>query len=251
MAQTYQIGPGDVLEVMVFDEPDLSRTLRVTEDGSITLPLIGEVEVSGKRISAASEAIRVLYERDYLVDPQVSVKIQEFRSQRVEVLGAVKEPGVFYLTSGSSNLINILAQAGGPKEESGRFALIYRLGKDGALAPARIDLFALLDEGKIESNIAILGGDRIFLPSRNEIYVMGEVNKQGAVPYESELSLLQAISKAGGFAAGAALSRVQVIRVVDGKEQILRVDVKRIQSGNGRDVALFPDDVITVPKSIF
>lgn len=251
LAQTYQIGPGDSLAVQVFEEPDLDRTVRVAADGSVMLPLIGVVPVSNLSVKEAAAAITKLYAEDYLVSPQVSLKIQEFHSQRIEVLGAVKGPGVFFLTTGSTDLVNILAQAGGLLDGAGRFVLITQTNSENAEVPQRVDLHALLDQGNTELNVVVHGGDQVFIPKRNEIYVMGEVNKQGAILFDSGMSLLQAVSKAGGFSNTAALSRVQVIRVVDGKEEILRVDVKRIQAGAGRDVPLLPDDVITVPKSIF
>lgn len=252
LANGYVVGPGDVLDIRVYEEDDLNRVVRVADDGTITLPLIGKLAVSGKEPGAVADMVADGLRADYLINPQVTVHVQDFHSQRVEVLGAVKAPGVVVL-SGPSDLINVLAQAGGLVEGAGRYVLLTH-GDDPSMASnptTSIDVHALLDEGRTELNVAVAGGDKVFVPRRNEIYVMGEVNKQGSVPYENEMSLLQAISKAGGFNNAAALSRVQIVRVVDGKEQILRVDVKRIQEGKGRDVPLLPDDIVTVPKSIF
>lgn len=252
-AQEYTVGPGDTLDVRVYEEEDLNRVVRVAEDGTVTLPLVGRFQVSGQTVTTINDVITKRLAADFLVNPQVTVNIVGFHSQRVEVLGAVKSPGVIFLT-GSSDLINILAQAGGLLEGSGRYVVLTRAGTnptDAGFQTERVDLHALLDEGRSELNVPVRAGDRLFVPKSNEIYVMGEVNKQGAVPFESDMSLLQAISKAGGFLNTAATSRVQIIRVVDGKEQVLRVDVKRIQEGDGRDVPLLAEDIVTVPKSIF
>lgn len=252
-AGEYLVGEGDVLEIRVFEEDDLGRVVRIAPDGTITLPLIGKLKVAGLSTGQTNELITEALKKDYLVNPQVTVHIQEYRSQRVEVLGAVKTPGVVYLT-GRADLIFLLAQAGGVTETAGRFLMLSRAGevssgKDLELVP--VDLKALLSEGKSELNVSVKGGDKIFVPQSNEIYVMGEVNKQGSVPFEDNLSLLQAISKVGGFTAAAAPSKVQIIRVVDGKEQVFRVDVKRIQEGQARDVPLMPEDIVTVSRSIF
>lgn len=252
-AEGYKVGPGDVLDIKVYEEPDLDRVVRVGDDGMVTLPLIGKVQVAGQELGPITDTISQRLQADYLVNPQVTIHIQEYRSSRVEVLGAVKSPGVIFLT-GPGDLINVLAQAGGLVEGAGRFVILTHGTTDPTTAgfnTERVDVHALLDEGRVELNLRIEGGDTVFVPRRNEIYVMGEVNKQGAVPFESDMSLLQAITKAGGFANSAALTRVQIVRVVDGKEQILRIDVKRIQEGKGRDVPLMPEDIVTVPKSIF
>lgn len=253
VADGYRVGPRDVLDIKVYEEEDLDRVVRVSDDGTITLPLVGKLQVGGLEVDQLAELITTRLKADYLVDPQVTVHIQDYRSKRVEVLGAVKNPGVVFLT-GPGDLINVLAQAGGLLEGAGRFLLLTHGGDEaavGGIVTERVDVHALLDEGRFELNLPIAGGDKVFVPRRNEIYVMGEVNKQGAVPYDSNMSLLQAITKAGGFANSAAASRVQIVRVVDGKEQILRVDVKRIQEGEGRDIPLMPEDIVTVPKSIF
>lgn len=252
-AGEYLVGEGDVLEIRVFEEDDLGRVVRVAPDGTITLPLIGKLKVVGLSTGQTNELITEALKKDYLVNPQVTVHIQEYRSQRVEILGAVKTPGVIYLT-GRADLIFLLAQAGGITESAGRFLMLSRtgdVGSDKELELVPVDLKALLSEGKSELNVSVKGGDKIFVPRSNEIYVMGEVNKQGSVPFEDNLSLLQALSKAGGFTPAAAPSRVQIIRVVDGKEQVFRIDVKRIQEGQARDVPLMPEDIVTVSRSIF
>jgi polysaccharide export outer membrane protein len=251
-SEDYRVGGGDILEIKVFEEDNLSRTVRVSADGVIAYPLIGKVKVGDLTPLQIADRLTELLARDYLVNPQVSVNVAEYVSKQVQVLGAVKAPGMYNLT-GKASVTTMLARAGGVAEQGGKTLLLLKAGEQtGELQqPHRIDVFTLLNRGDKSLDLEVAGGDILFVPRADEVYVMGEVTQPGAVVYQEGMTLLQAISKVGAFKPTAATNRIQIIRRVDGKEQILRVDGKKIQDGKEKDQLLQPEDLITVPRTIF
>lgn len=248
----YRVGTGDVIEVRVFGEDELNRTLRVSGDGVVAFPLIGRVSVGGLSALEIADQVTKMLARDYLVNPQVTVTVQQFVSRQVQVLGAIKAPGMYNLT-GRTTVTALLARSGGISEQGGKILLLVREGeKPGEfLPPSRIDAYALLNQGDRSQDLEVKGGDVLFIPRANEVYVMGEVTQPGAVLYQEGMTLLQAISKVGAFKPTAAPNRIQVIRRVNGKEVIIRIDAKKVQDGLEQDQPLQPEDLITVPKSYF
>ncbi len=248
----YRVGGGDVIQIRVFGEDDLSRTVRISSEGLISYPLIGKVKVGDLTPIQIADRITELLAKDYLVNPQVTVDVQEYVSKQVQVLGAVKAPGLYNLT-GKANITMLLARAGGLSEQGGKALLLVRAGgrEEEFLEPQRIDAHALLNRGDKSLDLEVGGGDLLFVPKADEVYVMGEVTQPGAVVYQEGMTLLQAISRVGAFKPAAAPNRIQIMRRVDGKEQILRVDARKIQDGKEKDQSLMPEDLITVPKSIF
>lgn len=251
-SKEYRLGSGDVLEIKVFGEDELSRTVRVSGDGLISYPLIGRLKVDGLTALEVADRVTQMLARDYLVNPQVSVNISQFVSRQVQILGAVKAPGTYNLT-GRTTVTALLARAGGISEQGGKTLLLVREGeKPGEFqAPLRIDAYALLNRGDRSQDLDSQGGDVLFVPKADELYVMGEVTTPGAVVFQEGMTLLQAISKVGAFRPTAAPNRVQIMRRTNGKEEIIRVDAKKIQDGLERDLELKPEDLITVPKSYF
>lgn len=250
--EEYRVGPGDVIEIRVFGEDDLGRTVRVSGDGVVSYPLIGRVTVLNLTALEIADRVTQMLAKDFLVNPQVTVNIQQFISRQVQILGAVKAPGTYNLT-GRTTVTALLARAGGISDQGGKTLLLVREGeKPGEfLPPSRIDAYALLNRGDRSQDLEAKGGDVLFVPRANEVYVMGEVTQPGAVLYQEGMTLLQAISKVGAFKPTAAPNRVQIIRRLNGKEEILRIDAKKIQDGLERDQILQPEDLITVPKSYF
>ena len=253
--RAYRIGPGDLLELKVFEVDQLSQTVRVSEDGSITLPLLGRVPVEGLTQEGVVQKLTGLLQAKYVKNPQVTIFIKEYKNQQVAVIGAVEKAGSYELV-GRRNLLQIISMAGGFSENAGNQVFILREGEDGATSTIPIDLKALLIDGNQELNVPIMPNDVISVPVDREIkvFVMGRVTKPGAVTAKlSEgVTLFQAIAEAGGFAEGAKESGVTVTRKgKTGAEQKFKINVKDIIKGKRKDFPLQEGDVVHVPGSFW
>ncbi len=246
----YRVGGGDVLSIKVFGEEGLDREVRVSARGSISFPLIGSVDVGGRTAFEIADILTKRLAKDYLVNPQVMVTVEEFVSRQVRVLGAVKAPGMFNLT-GPARISALLARAEGLTEDAGKYLLVIREGESRGQDTIRVDLGALLEDGATENDLPVQGGDILYVPRADEVYVIGEVAQPGPVSFKEGMSLLQAISRVGSFKSTASPSRVQIIRRLDGQESVIHADARKIQDGRRPDVPLQPEDLIVVPKSVF
>jgi len=249
----YQVGANDVFEVTVFGQPELSRTVQVAPDGSISLGLLEAVYVEGLTAQQVEGKLEGLY-KEYLKTPKVFVTIKEYKSQVIQIFGGVRTPGQHRLT-GPSKVLDILSGAGGTSEVGGEKAILLRKLKDKDGAPAfesiEIDLHKLLAEGDTGQNHAMKGGDVLYVPRADEVYVLGEVKNPGAVKFEAGLTLTQAISKVAGFTRTASKRGVQVVRVESDKKTQKDYNIGRIESGKDKDPVLQARDLIVVPESIF
>lgn len=245
----YKIGPTDVLKITVFGEPSLDRSVRVAADGTISYPLIGKVEVAGLTPSELEDKLEKLLGESYLINPQVSVEVLEYNSQKVYVLGAVKEPG-YYDLKGPTTILEVISRAGGIINEGGKSIIITSKNSDGQAEVKVIDREKLLSKGEVSLDIPVKGGDVVYVPRIEEVYVLGEVKKPGAVPYQDNLTLLQAVSLAGGLTEQAAPRRTKIIRTQTGERATLEVNLKQILEDATKDIKLSPGDVVVVPRSI-
>lgn len=250
--QEYRVGPKDVLKVTIWGHDDLSRLVVISGDGAFPFPLIGDVSVAGLNTSEIEARLRALLGKDYLVDPQVSVSVQEYRSQRVFVLGEVEKPGTYALT-GQTTLLDALSQAGGPAKTAGRRVVVVRLPRsEGPMAPGaagsvtlRANLKSLLD-GAAGENIALQNGDTIYVPKVTSFFVLGEVQRQGAYAMEKETSALEGVTLAGGFTDRAAPSGGKILRRrADGGQDTFDVD---LTSPRAREVQLTEGDTLLIPR---
>jgi polysaccharide export outer membrane protein len=235
----YRLGSGDLLRVAVFGSPELSGEVRVSESGNITYPLIGQVQVAGKSpTQVEAQLVSAFTEGGYLKQPQVSVLVVEYRSQKVSVMGHVTKPGQYSLQS-SSRVLDVLAEAGGPiNEEAADTATLMR--KDGS--KAAIDLSALFG-GDLAQNYEVGGGDTVYVPRALQFYVYGEVQKPGMYKLERGMTVSRAITKGGGLTTRGSERRVVIKRKdKDGKEQHY--------SAKGSDL-LQADDVLMVKEGLF
>jgi polysaccharide export outer membrane protein len=249
----YRIGPSDVLKVTVWGQDDLSRLVVVAADGRMPFPLIGDVRASGLTTTELEERLRQLLGKDYLVDPQVSVSVQEYRSQKVFVLGEVEKPGTYPLT-GRVSVLDALSQAGGPGKGAGRQVVVVRFPKSqGPVTPDtagsstfRLSLRKLLD-GDAAENMALASGDTVYVPKQTSFFVLGEVKRPGAFALEKETSALEAVTLAGGFTERAAASVAKVLRKrADGNQETIALDLTGTES-RARDFVLAEGDTILVP----
>ncbi|MCR4395229.1 MAG: polysaccharide export protein, partial [Candidatus Saccharicenans sp.] len=177
----YIIGPRDLLEIKVFELPEFDHTVRVSEDGSITLPLLGNVQVGGLTKEKVEQKIADLLDK-YVKKAQVSVFIKEYQSSRVAIIGAVEKPGMYELV-GRQTLLQMVSQAGGFKENAANEIYILREGQEGNTASISIDLEDLLLNGNQRLNIPLQPGDVINVPVDRliTIYVFGQVRNPGAL----------------------------------------------------------------------
>jgi len=243
-AQDYIVGEGDVLRITIYDQPELSTLVRIGGNGTILFPLIGQVKVAGLTISQVSEKIASLLADGYLVSPQVTIFIEEFRSQKVTVIGQVNKPGLYEL-NGYTTLLQVLSNAGDLSKDAGDKAIIKRKSNspDKKETIITIDLKRLIELGDTSYDIPIIDGDSIFVAKAALYYLNGEVRRPDAYKLEDGTTVIKAITIAGGFTDKASPSRVRIIRKINGKEEKL----ERVKM----DEPIMPDDIIVVPESFF
>jgi len=248
------VGAEDLLEITVFEIPELSRTVRVTEKGTISLPLLGEVPAGGLTPGMLEGRIREKLAEKYLHDPQVSVFVREYGSKRVSVLGAVGKPGSYEML-GARSLLQVLAQAGGLTEQVG--SVLYVIPGSAEAGDRHIvDVADLMANRDPSLNVDIRPGDIVSVPMERQlyIYVDGAVKTPGRIeqPSSRPLTLLQAIAKAGGPTERANLKRVQVLRQgAGGVQQAIAASVHRIKKGEDPDPILHDGDVVAVAETFF
>ena len=247
----YLVGPGDVLKVTVWGHDNLSRADAVSPQGTLPFPLIGEVPVAGLTAAQVEARIRELLDRDYIVDPRVSVAVQEYRSQKVFVLGEVAKPGVYPLT-GATSLLDVLSQAGGQTAAAGGSLLVTRAPAANGAAPAaagevlRVNVKKLLD-GDPASNLRLQNGDTVFFPRLATFFVLGEVQRQGGFALERETTVLDAISLAGGLTGRAAPRSAKILRKqLDGPLTTIELDLSGADP-RAREVPLKDGDTLLIP----
>ncbi len=235
----YKVGAGDLVKITVYGASDMSTEVRVAESGGITCPLIGPVQVAGLSTGEIEKLLATRYvDGGFLRQPQIAVLITEFMSQKISVLGHVTKPGQ-YAQRGSANVLGLLAEAGGvnPQTAADRATLTRADGTQ-----SEIDLEKLFD-GDPAQNLAVGGGDRIYIPKADQFYVYGQVQKPGQYKLERSMTVSRAISASGGLTARGTERRAIVKRRgPDGAEKEYSV--------KGTDV-LQPDDILFIKESLF
>ena len=259
----YRIGPEDLLEVSVFEEEKLNKTVRVSSQGNISFPLLGTIHVKGLTANEVEKEIRELLAEKYLQNPNVSVFIKEYRSQRITVIGAVDKPGP-YDVAGQKTILAVLGMAGGLKEGAGQLLFLIRPspGEGGSsgeketgeikLSTYVIDLQELLVKGDLTLNLLVMHGDVINVPVSGKIFVGGQVVSPGGFPLQGKrVTVSQAIAMAQGLKAIAKGGEGKIFRY-SGKgseKEIIPVDIYAIQRGESEDPVLKENDIVIVPKS--
>ncbi|HEX9726431.1 MAG TPA: polysaccharide biosynthesis/export family protein [Vicinamibacteria bacterium] len=253
--EIYRVGPGDVLDVVVYGEDDLTRLVTVQHGGEISFPLIGEVQVEGLTLREVRERIEELLAKDYLVDPQVSVKVKEYLSQWVTMVGEIARPGKYYL-NGPKTLLDLLTESGGFTAQASGEIVVTRLGGvfDDGSTVQRVwlsrDMSA--DEQRAILALNVTSNDLITVPAQEAIYVTGEVNNPGSFPLKNRLTVLQAVSLAGGLSKFGSKGKVEILRKRAGAEpERIKIDLEDIENGKKPDIPLVPGDMVKVGKRIF
>jgi polysaccharide biosynthesis/export protein len=252
----YEVGPGDVLEVTVYDNAELSRIPTVQTNGGISYPLLGEVQVAGLTVAEVQRKITNLLARDYLVNPQVEVKVREYQSQFVSVVGEVNQPGRKPLR-GRTRLIDLLSEAGGFKPTASGEVMITRA--EGGLEGGQTSLTVRLTRSTSPSaqdlvnlELVLKSGDIITAFPKAYVTVDGEVNRPGRYAIESDLTVTGAVSLAGGLTRfGSSDVKLRRTDPETGRVTIVDVSLKAVRNGRNPDVPLLPNDVISVSRRLF
>jgi len=253
--QEYRVGPKDLLEISVFGADELSRTVRVSEDGKVSLPLLGEVLVDGLTKSELEKKLAGLLGEKYVQNPQVTVFIREYQSKRVSILGAVEKPGPYQLL-GRQTLMQIVSEAGGLTRDAGSDIIIIRQLPDGTSTSLRISIDELFLKGDAKLNVPLEAGDIVNIPVDKivAVYIFGQVKTPGALQVKKSAipTLLQAIAQAGGFTDRASRGGVIIKRKdATGKEKEIKVNARSILNNKQKDVPLLENDTVYVPESLF
>ncbi|MGZ5442997.1 MAG: polysaccharide biosynthesis/export family protein [Thermoanaerobaculia bacterium] len=247
------VGPRDVLDIKVLEDVNISGRITVSEDGSIPLNVVGKVQVAGLTSTQIEAKLKALLEADILTRATVSVQVVEFASKPISVVGAVVRPGRIG-ASGNTTLIQAITQAGGLAAGHGRELYVLRTGRNGLSEQVAIDIDQLMVQGRPELNIPLAPNDLVNVPLDTPlaIYVMGEVMRPGKVDFRSSQTptLLQAIAAAGG-PTDRASNGVVVKRLVNGREQTIKINYKDILRGKRNDEILRDNDTVWLNEAIF
>jgi len=241
IAEEYLVGPGDVIKITVYDNEDLTTKVMVNDDGKIVMPLLGLVKVGGFSIPGITKEITKLLADGYIINPQVNVFIEDYRSKKVVILGKVRTPGLIELR-GDISFLELISKAGGLSNEAGDTATIKRSsgGNDDVIV---VDLTALIERADLSQNVRIMDGDTVNISKAGMCFVTGEVRSPGTYPCGDDSTVLKIIALSGGFTGKASKSSVRIVRIIN-KERKLFKDVSL-------DTELMQDDVIVVPESFF
>ena len=263
-SQEYLLGPGDIIEVTVFGIQELAKKeLTLDSEGKIYLPFIQDIRLLGLTPRESEVKIATLYEASVMKNPQVSVSVKEYKSQFINVLGAVLKPGTYQLTR-RTFLLDALAIAGGLLAEKSESKVYVNRASPQSAAEVvagvtkpeslEVDLVKLLEKGDVSLNVPIYAGDVIAVPERVEryYYVLGDVNRGGAfeIKMGESITVTKALASAGGLMPTAKAGKTAIIRQsADGSPLQIPIDVRRLLKGQLKDMVLSQNDVVFVPGS--
>lgn len=251
-ATDYRIGPQDIVQIGVWEHPELTGRYTVASDGTLGFPLIGPIKAAGLTTAELQAEVAKLLLDGFIRNPQVTVSVAEYLSQRVFVVGEVHKPGVVPLT-GNLTLVEALTRAGSLTETAGGELQVVRAaagslsigptlpGSTGASVVLRASVQQLL-RGQFATNAELADGDTIIVPRAQSISVLGQVKNPGAVPYEYDMTVLRAVSLVGGANDVGALGRARILRIVEGKKS----EIKAKETDT-----LLPGDVVMIPMKLW
>ena len=252
----YVVGPQDVLNITSQDDPALSGKFTVEADLTFTFPLLGRVRAGGLTLREVESQLQTkLVDEGFFKDPQIMVSIEQYKSQKVFIVGEVRSPGAYAL-SGDMRLVEALALAGSTLPTAAGEVVIVPAGTDTMMIkPASIDEAEAsgtpvvrvnlreLQNGAFQQNVQLNGGDTVFVLKAENIYVFGQVKNPGAYPLQQNVTtVLQGLALAGGVTDRGATSRVEIVRSVNGEQKKIKVKLED---------ALLPGDTIVVPQRFF
>lgn len=257
----YIVGAHDVLQITSYDQATLSGTFAIETDGTFTYPLLGRVHVDGMTLRGVETLLKTEFvDRGFFGNPQIAVAVEQYRSQKIYVVGEVRAPGT-YPMSGGMRLMEALAQAGSTlPDASGEVVIVHASGRGRILTPVgapttleppgadapedvvRVHL-SDIELGRPFHNARLQNGDTIFVLRAESIYVFGQARSPGAYPLRHpNTTVLQALALAGGVTDRGATGSIRVVRTVDGEEQEIDVELTDF---------VLPRDTIVVRERFF
>lgn len=246
---SYVLRPNDIIRLDVYEEPDLSGAVRILKTGHASFPLIGSLEISGISVSAASAKIRDLYAKDYLVDPKLTLTVQEYATDFVSVIGAVRNAGQIPIpVSGQIDLAAAMATAGGLSEtaDANSVMLVRANGSSSTYSMSSI-------VNGTNGRVNLQAGDRIIVNQSafvgKSLTILGQVGRQGLIPFpvNGRLDLVSAIAYAGGLSDLANPKKITLNR----KGKVITLDYREISQRGDKPFLLLPDDIVNVPERLF
>jgi len=239
----YQIGAGDSIRIVVFQNPDLTVETRVTENGTISYPLIGSVRIGGLTIPAAEQVIaKALQDGKFIQQPQVNIALVQNRGNQVSVLGAVNRAGRFPLETFNTRVSEMIAIAGGIST-GGADVVILTGTREGKPLRREIDVVGMFLSDQLDQDLVVAGGDVIYVHRQPMFYIYGEVTRAGSYRVERGMTIRQALAQAGGLSPRGTERRLKIFRRSAGAAvEVLFPDLSdQVQS----------DDVLHVQESLF
>lgn len=248
----YRVGSKDLLEIRVLEVPELNVERRVSDGGTIDLPLLGDFPVAGLLASEVRDRLQKLLVEKYVNRANVSVIVREFANKPVSILGAVQKPGSLPI-SGRFTLLEALSAVGGVTDAAGRKIYVLRRAENGLSDTLEIDREDLFRSSSSVWNIPIFPSDIVNVQPKSQvrIFCLGEVKSPGAVEFDGDdrITLLSVVAKAGGLTDRASKKIRIKRRRADGRDEEIVVNYKRVVAGKDRDPVLQADDVVIVKES--
>ena len=241
-AQDYLIGSQDLLKISVFEFPDLTTEARVSEDGKITFPLLGEIDAKNQTTRQLEKGIaEKLAAKKIVKEPQVNVFVEQYWGSRVTIIGEVMKPGQYEIT-GPTTVLDTISLALGLTQNAGYTVTIFRKEQGGEISKKIVlDIDGLLNGGDLSQNVKLQNGDVVYVP-KSVFYIYGEVNRPGAYRLEKGITVKRAIALAGGLTANGSERRIEITR---------RDQKREVSTTSAIDDPVIIDDVIKVRESIF
>jgi polysaccharide export outer membrane protein len=249
---TTQISDGDLLDVVIFETPELSGRFRVNMKGDILLPLAGALHVEGLTLAEITDAVAERYKAaKILVDPQVTVFVAEFTRRTITISGEVRSPGVYPIVA-PRTLADTMAMAGGLSEAASRTVSIVHAADPDKIIHVTLNVGAQTPVSIREGRIEILPGDHIYVARSGVVYLVGELQRPGGyqVEHNNRLTLLEAVALAGGLTRTAKGSQSRLIRRSPTGREELTVNLQKVLYGGGPDMLLTDGDILFVPNSL-
>jgi polysaccharide export outer membrane protein len=266
LRSTYVLGPEDQIAIRALEADEISdKPIRIDMSGNIRLPMVGRIHAAGLTLEQLEAQISARL-KTFLNEPEVAVSIVEFRSQPISVIGSVRSPGVHQL-QGRKTLVEILSLAGGLAPDAGHSVKITRLlewgriplpsaadDSSGQFSVAEVSLRGIMEAKSPEENILVRPHDVITVPRAEMVYVIGQVQRSGGfiLNERENLSVLKALSLAGGLDRSASPKNARILRASSGASSRLEipVDLKSVLAGQTSDVPLQPEDILFIPSSL-
>ncbi len=253
----YKVQSSDVITITVHNQPDLTTKTRVTKEGNISFPLLGQIKVQGLTVHEVEQDLKARLEKDYLVSAQVLVFIEAYHARQISVVGEVKSPGKFDIPSEKpATIMQAIGMAGGfTKEGDVKNVTVMRV-EDGSQKTIKINTKDITIRGEKDKDIVVEPGDVISVPEGfSQVSVIGEVKKPGKydMPQEKNMTLLEAIAMAEGFTKDAEVTKVKVMRLEGSQKKTIMINTKDIteKDQKDKDIILEAGDIVYVPESFF